>query len=1094
METIFNPPADLTGWDIDPFVGLVHRISTQGTLPCRVVSHDNDLKGEFPKNIDIGVGLIEIPLYFDFLCEQASKRARAREVICNELSTNRATFDSVEQVVSHQIGLHISRADFKTAYMYCLGDFDYCTREDVSDTFLGLEFCEETQIVNFLSNVSLLSELKEYLREILLENEYLLKSGIFSTLEDGIMRENVCRFFRQSFVEAIFISARVVVGIECGQEHFLERYKSKYGKPGTDPILADEMILDLFAMLTNKPVGKYKRSQLKTIESRSRLSDLLFDVHFVALSTLNSPAKTVICWKCNREISRTRCVRCSNCAGATFCSTACFESDFERHPTACLKAIEVADFSLNIEPRMIVDDHFAGEDNLLNRRVFAATGLSLQALISELGDNGMDMIYKWHTSCSPQFVKVASLIGKEDHIMHIQEYLWRAPTNISSGQCRPLSSLSRNLWGPKCQTWSKESLFFTSEEKFKNICYASETFSSLSLWNRLHLFHEVESFLDQMSVIVEKEFAETFFFSWYVIFTLRLCEFAQYSVQLGLYRNRDGSVPNVRTNSFLQNIMKRKQMTIEYIQRALAFRTHNTVSLEELIDVFSGVEYTLEPFDIEESVSISSSSFLDQREIDLIDGNSSEHESSVKEEIEVLNDSSNTPTRPETNGNSVNYNVNEWVSPQHTTSLRLNAKPARRRKQRQVFGSIRGSEYTVEECQVIPCRAIVESQISQYKHKVPEHMEKLGGKQASVQPFATANMASDDLYDAEFDVATLVVPKKAEDIPELEPHCPSCFHPWSLFEAIKMAIVLPCGHAVCTECLVKMEKANFEECVYEYVWDNTEGRGTYPTYSEYNVQFNCPECRQPAPHYALGQLYEYYLEVYLKQHQRLFIKQKIFPTVDDVNSFLTELLQEYDFDLSKIHDIVMEYIAAFDHGRVRDLSHEEKQEIFVDAQAPIEELKKAKSKLEHNIEVMELKGKVMTGRYERSVQELMRVRDRLQRMYESAYDDIFERINTGSSNMGVMKPGKGDQLDELQIDLHGMTVKHGVRKLNELVLPIIPTIGRVVVVTGRGLHSEEEGESPLKRSVWKYAEENGLIASEVKHNPGAVRLQVMKRN
>ncbi len=63
----------------------------------------------------------------------------------------------------------------------------------------------------------------------------------------------------------------------------------------------------------------------------------------------------------------------------------------------------------------------------------------------------------------------------------------------------------------------------------------------------------------------------------------------------------------------------------------------------------------------------------------------------------------------------------------------------------------------------------------------------------------------------------------------------------------------------------------------------------------------------------------------------------------------------------------------------------------------------------------------------------------------------------------------------MHIDLHGLHVHEAESILQDYVLPVLPVLKRVYLITGRGKHSKD-GKSVLKESVMTFLREDVKLA------------------
>ena len=151
------------------------------------------------------------------------------------------------------------------------------------------------------------------------------------------------------------------------------------------------------------------------------------------------------------------------------------------------------------------------------------------------------------------------------------------------------------------------------------------------------------------------------------------------------------------------------------------------------------------------------------------------------------------------------------------------------------------------------------------------------------------------------------------------------------------------------------------------------------------------------------------------------------------------------------------------------LESRRKQEIYLEARRPVVALQRAGGAGEAS------GGPQPTRRATRAGRSLPRVakirgaawvlRQRLRAAQENAAaSSIFAHLNAEELGMG---------LSDLCVDLHGLRIVEAREKFDELVVPVLPVLGRCVVVTGRGKHSES-GEAALRNALIRHVRVRGL--------------------
>eukprot|EP01135_Chromosphaera_perkinsii_P012148 Nk52_evm12s2596 gene=Nk52_evmTU12s2596 len=1122
---------------------ILMRVNECGPLPFDVEQSSIEDDNGILSSSDTGLSCIEVPQYFRYLAQHTEERHKAKEYSRKYLNiATRASSIKECDIIDKHVNYLMVRGDLMEVYVFLLAKLDICICSGNEEAFTGLKLTSVEEIRAYLdstqerheivskliakalqqvtntsntSNLEILRQAESFVIEVLLESEYILKSEILSSIDNGSSREDYFIFFAHSFLEAFSFGCQLHFKKNALQWEspleFAELYRSTFVGKTQIGIFKDDILLDVLSLTSTRVTSSHKRSQLRSISKRCRIYEWHRDIEFVRAEPLVSLSRTVLCWTCQKETSRRRCTRCPRCAGATFCNTECLTANGDGHPSQCPPFIEVDNFSLAVKPHVKFFQDSEDEMHPLNRRLKRATTFSLNALVSNMGHSALEVIFISQKTCSPLFIKVRSLIGKADPILHLQEFMWRVEMEAEKflPQYHVLQNFvyqSKETDAQSLRYCGRDQDYQDSKTVWKTACCGGNTLAESTVIHRLALYESLMCFIRRHWLIVTSRNANPPVVEGGIVTILHCCEFIQSSVKMGLFRNGDGSFPNIQTSNVLKETVKHKHMALKRLESAINALTRYTVSCEELSDTIMEVSY--------DTTQWSDEVLEDEANYTLSEWNDSsianEHsqntnmlaQMSINGPLNGPNDNTNrnqVESSSTSAGSGDRPNVaNEWIPTENlqisSRASRATPPPARKKRPALLGEASEKKKVAEKECQVISCRDIRESKILCFGNEASKMDQKQKvplGKTNNHTGRGDQATSEIDLYDENFDASSLVVPDKPDDIPEIPPHCPSCFIDWNVFEKTIVAVILPCGHAICALCLIKLKQSSQDVNVYIYKEPNPEGPGIIDVEAQYRISFRCPECRERAPNYALGQLFEYYLDVFLIKQQRLLAKKKIFPSSDGIRSFLMDLLQDHEFNVHKVSDMVLEYLAAFDYSNSRDLSHEEKQQIYAEAQAPINALKRDKAKLERNIDEMEKKGKTLTRRYERSLEELVRVSDRLQGLYDNAYDDIFERINSQSATMGVMGGKGSDGEGELCIDLHGLSVKQGLRKLDELVLPIIGLVKRVLVVTGRGLHSDIMGRSVLKENVEEYARSNGLRASAVKNNPGAIRLSIL---
>jgi hypothetical protein len=292
--------------------------------------------------------------------------------------------------------------------------------------------------------------------------------------------------------------------------------------------------------------------------------------------------------------------------------------------------------------------------------------------------------------------------------------------------------------------------------------------------------------------------------------------------------------------------------------------------------------------------------------------------------------------------------------------------------------------------------------------------------------------------------------------------CPCCLNSWGEFDdSSTLCVVLPCQHAVCLPCLSQRWK----------VCRSSDVDAPPP--------FACGLCRGLLPLALVPNIAAEVLEQHSADSGLTSLVNRLSMKERAQKALVESLLVLVHFDFSQVLAKLMDMVGYLGH-ELPDLSAEEKREIIRKAREHEwylrEQLREVKAQLQ------ELDGQSPEGRA---------LRERLNLLYEQvraeaarAADDIFERIN------GVGSMATETQEQCMQLDLHGQYKVDAKQKVEEIVLPVLSVVGRIVLITGRGLHSSraegDEVHSVLMQAVMEYLLEKGLGVEPVPGNDGAV--------
>lgn len=300
----------------------------------------------------------------------------------------------------------------------------------------------------------------------------------------------------------------------------------------------------------------------------------------------------------------------------------------------------------------------------------------------------------------------------------------------------------------------------------------------------------------------------------------------------------------------------------------------------------------------------------------------------------------------------------------------------------------------------------------------------------------------------------------AKNVEEEGDVCPVCLLRFKVEMAGVYTTVLPCGHAHCITCVANLKKMSDK--------------------SGNHTDFPCSICRAPAKSNVLRRLSEQL--VAKVDSLRRSVHELPLPALEQSN-VAHSLLFRHSYCIEAAEDSIRDMI--FDQVRdllwqSEDLTHEQKNNIYVDARRPVQvmrnELKQLIAK-RNRIFDYESKERVTVDAKIKDTEE------RLSVAQHAASQDIFQRINR-SGSMGR----QSSDSDEICIDFHGLHVNEAVAKFEGDVLAVLPALRKIRVITGRGKHSEG-GSSAIKNKLVTIIDRDDRLWREpVANNPGAIRV------
>ncbi|KAI8902275.1 hypothetical protein BC833DRAFT_427021 [Globomyces pollinis-pini] len=291
--------------------------------------------------------------------------------------------------------------------------------------------------------------------------------------------------------------------------------------------------------------------------------------------------------------------------------------------------------------------------------------------------------------------------------------------------------------------------------------------------------------------------------------------------------------------------------------------------------------------------------------------------------------------------------------------------------------------------------------------------------------------------------------------------CPGCMNEWKDFDDSSYAFILPCGHAICAMDLTR--------------WLNPDLQG-----EDLRTNPTCFLCRKAIDKLKIEKL----LHSHVADDRVPGLVE--FGSVLQLNNYqiktyAANLIMANNFDMVKVFDALFN-MAMF---KVREenvtLTLEENQEIFNSARKQVwllqDKEKSLREELDESIDRSDdAKSKYVRTRLNTVIKELESAR-------EQARLTIHQKIHSVGS-MGV------ESFDgTILFDFHCLTPIDAKKNFREFIAPILPAVKKVVIITGKGLHSES-GTSILRQHLKNYILSLGISCNISPKNAGRLIVSV----
>ena len=300
--------------------------------------------------------------------------------------------------------------------------------------------------------------------------------------------------------------------------------------------------------------------------------------------------------------------------------------------------------------------------------------------------------------------------------------------------------------------------------------------------------------------------------------------------------------------------------------------------------------------------------------------------------------------------------------------------------------------------------------------------------------------------------------------------CPICFVEWPSFVEPSVAAILPCAHACCVTCLIGLHRECFSAAV-----DGEE--------EEDRTEFNCVLCRKAISQSIIQKLAEEIVDARIVPSLKQLAKHLPFSNSEFKRLVVSLLTEKYEFDICKVEYALFNMVGLVDkQDTSQQIDHEKKQDFYKQARLPVvklqEEFEKERQSLLNEFDNNSSDWKAKNLKLEELKKQLNLAR-------ANAARDIYERMNS-KGNMGALLANDDDETNgTVHIDIHGLHLSEAKATFDEFVLPILPALKRVFVITGHGSHSQT-GHSVLKEAMKEHFTSLNLRSKELAKNKGAL--------
>ena len=303
----------------------------------------------------------------------------------------------------------------------------------------------------------------------------------------------------------------------------------------------------------------------------------------------------------------------------------------------------------------------------------------------------------------------------------------------------------------------------------------------------------------------------------------------------------------------------------------------------------------------------------------------------------------------------------------------------------------------------------------------------------------------------------------AEFVTESEDPCPCCLERFRVELSDTYTTVLHCNHVCCLPCLADLQKKS--------------RRNKDP------IPFTCPICRFPIQENILENAINPVLESTTSIQERL----KILPLGElDSENVARTLLSTKMFkigDVLRALDAMLTDSLQASLRKDKLLSPEEKQAIYEECRRPIDillsEIDQKRNEYNSLRDLESEEAKTIAARIE-EIQKVL-----IPKAREKAMNAIWEKVNIG-------KMGHENEFGEVEVDFHALHVDEAKKQFDQIVLPVLEALGSVLLIVGRGNHSEghiSKLKPALRRHIQNHRKKRSMCHEQVEGNDGAIRVK-----